>query len=98
MKLIRKTMAKKVLLAKGNIRREFGDRAAKIAVEFLGWVEIHPPIRPKELGTKTIPPEITKPIKLIVPPEEPNLKMPEIESDTIKEIKVKKTRKPRTKK
>jgi hypothetical protein len=91
-------MAKKVLLAKGNVRREFGERAAKIAIDFLGWVEIHPPIKPQEIGTKTIPPEITKPIKLIIPPEEPDLRMPEIESDTIKEIVVKKTRKPRKKK
>jgi hypothetical protein len=89
-------MAKKVLLQKGNIRREFGERAVRIAVDYLGWVEVHPLIRPKEVGTKTVPPEITKPIKLIQPPEI-KTKIADIGPEPeVKEIVVKKPRKKRT--
>ena len=62
-------MEKKILI-KGNIRRAFSPRAAEIAIRHMGWIEPLAPIKPSELLTKTIPPEITKPVKLIQPPQE----------------------------
>jgi len=56
------------ILVKNGIRREFHDRAAKIAVDLLGWIEIPEPDKPFEVGKRTLPPEITKPIRLIEPP------------------------------
>jgi hypothetical protein len=60
-------MAKKILV-KNGVRREFEERAAKIAINLLGWIEIPEPDKPFEVGKRTLPPEITKPIRLIEPP------------------------------
>lgn len=78
-------MAKKTLV-RGNVKREFGERAAKIAVDLLGWTELTPAKVPEEVGTKTKPPEI-KPIKLIMPPE--------VKEDETPEVPEVKKRKPR---
>lgn len=91
-------MAKKILV-KNGVRRPFEERAAKIAVEHLGWVEEVPPVRPHELLKKTLPPEINKPVKLIVPPVE-EVAAPVVEKEVQEQVqeKPKKTRKPRAKK
>ena len=94
-------------LVKNGVRREFSERAAKIAVNLLGWVEIIPRDRPADIKIK-LPPDIRKPIILKAPPPPP-IVTKEILVDTPKaEVKaeipdeivepIKKTRKPRTKK
>lgn len=75
----------KVTLVKNGERRDFGLRAAKIAREHLGWSEVIPMAKPKELG-KVLPPEITRPVKLIKPPllgvpkAEPTMPVEKVES------------------
>ena len=97
-------MEKKILI-KGNIRRAFSPRAAEIAIRHMGWIEPLAPIKPSELLTKTIPPEITKPVKLIQPPQEeliePQGEMPEavivVTNDEVEVMPLlQKTRKKRT--
>lgn len=51
-----------VTLIKNHQKRQFSPRAAKIAVDYLGWSEL--PGRPEEVGTKTKPPIIGEPKKL----------------------------------
>lgn len=51
-------------LVKNYKQRQFSDRAAKIAIEHFGWSELTTPFKPSEVGTKTKPPIIDKPIKL----------------------------------
>lgn len=84
------------ILVKNGIRREFEDKAAKIAVNLLGWIEIPEPDKPFEVGKRTLPPEITKPIRLIEPPVIKATDYPEpgkIEKIEVKEPeKVKRTR------
>lgn len=97
----------KKTLFKGNMKRDFSIAAAKIAVGQLGWTEVSIPIRPIEIGRKTSPPEITKPIKLIEPPVikavEPVKVVSEITEVKVSEIqnvtasKPKQTRKKRAK-
>jgi hypothetical protein len=53
-----------VTLEKNYQRRQFSPKAAKIAIEHYGWSEITTPAKPSEVGTKTKPPIIDKPIKL----------------------------------
>ncbi len=88
----KKEVVRKVLV-KGNIKREFGERAAKIAVDLLGWVELTPVKIPEEIGTKTKPPEV-KPIKLIMPPvvKDDVKEMEEVAEVTPKEVKKRKPR------
>lgn len=62
-----KVMEKKTLV-KNGVRHDFSPRAARIAISSLGWSEVVPFQRPVELLKKTLPPEITQPIKLIKPP------------------------------
>ena len=58
-------MEKKILikLPNGSIR-PFGERAAKIALQALGGIEITHPDKPFEIGKGKPPPQITKPIPL----------------------------------
>ena len=51
-----------VTLEKNYQRRQFSPKAAKIAIEHYGWSELAG--RPSEVGTKTKPPIIDKPVKL----------------------------------
>lgn len=51
-----------VTLIKDHQKRQFSPRAAKIAVEHLGWSEL--PAKPDEVGTKTKPPLLGAPKKL----------------------------------
>ena len=53
-----------VTLVKDYKQRQFSEKAAKIAIEHFGWSEITTPAKPSEVGTKTKPPIIDKPIKL----------------------------------
>ena len=55
----------KVILIKGNVKREFSPRAAQIAIEHLGYTEFVPASKPAEVLTKTKPPKILKPVPLI---------------------------------
>ena len=76
-----------ITLIKGNVKRDFSERAAKIAMEHLGWSEFHTPDKPSEIGKRTSPPVISKPIKLI----DPDLTIPKLEEitgNTIKNIVV----------
>ena len=77
-------------LIKDGKRQEFSERAAKIAVESFGWQEMIPLKVPSEIGTKTRPPEIKRPIEPIV--------LKHVEQKIVEPIKVepipeKKTRK-----
>lgn len=53
-----------VTLVKDYKKRQFSPKAAKIAVEHFGWSELTAPAKPSEVGTKTRPPIIDKPIVL----------------------------------
>jgi hypothetical protein len=54
---------KAVTLYKDGQKKDFTERAARIAVESFGWQEIVPLKVPSEIGTKTRPPEIKRPIE-----------------------------------
>ena len=87
-----------------GVEKRLGKKAAETAINALNAIEVKPPVKPKEIGTKTKPPEITTPI-ILKPAESKDL--PEILPDEpepivnepVKEIKpvVKRTRKPKAK-
>jgi hypothetical protein len=86
-----------VRLTNGQIT-ELNSQSAKIAISHLGATEIKPPMRPSEIGTKTKPPIINKPIPIVEPVIEEIIPTPE--KTTVKELidivaPVKKTRKKR---
>lgn len=57
-------------LVKNGQKRNFNDKAARIAMEHLGWTELIVPEKPPEVGTKTSrlqPPIIQPPVKLVQP-------------------------------
>lgn len=87
----------KVTLTKGSIKKDFTERAAKIAVESFGWTEYVALAKPVEIGTRTRPPEI-KPIQLIQPAEIPAIPKPDPITDLSKETEVKKIEVPEVKK
>ncbi|HBE42021.1 MAG TPA: hypothetical protein DDW27_12605 [Bacteroidales bacterium] len=94
-----------VFLVKDGQRRPFSINAAKIAIEHFGWSEITTPPKPLEVGTKTKPTIIDKPVKLKeFPIEKANddlaeipkteIIQPDVDSgNTETEVPVKKTRK-----
>ena len=53
-----------IILVKNYQKRPFSPRAAKIAIEFFGWSEVTTPPKPLEVGTKTKPVIIDKPVRL----------------------------------
>lgn len=59
----------KVRLKNGRIT-DMTPKAAKIAINHLGATEIKPPVKPIEVGTKTKPPVINKPIRIIEPSDD----------------------------
>jgi len=59
-----------ITLVKDHKKRQFSPKAAKIAIEHFGWSEITTPAKPSEVGTKTKPPIIDKPVILKVPQAE----------------------------
>ena len=83
-----------ITLIKNGTKKEFTERSAKIAVESFGWQEVIPLKVPAEIGTKTRPPEIRRPIEPIVlkPVEEKKEPVKETEK-IIEPVLEKKTRK-----
>jgi hypothetical protein len=78
-------------IIKGNLIKEVGDKAAKIAIHQFGWVEYSEAKRPSEVGTRTRkiePPIITGvPIKLkevVYPGDEIKTDVKLVESEPIK--------------
>lgn len=57
----------KVTLIKNNKKEEFTTKAAIILKEHFGWSDYNPAEKPAEVGTRTKPIPITKPVKLIDP-------------------------------
>jgi predicted nucleic acid-binding Zn ribbon protein len=53
-------------IIKDNVVKTVSDKAAKIAIQLMGWSEYTEAKRPSEIGTKTKPPKIPadQPIKL----------------------------------
>ena len=76
-----------VELVKDGLRRKFSPTAAKIATRHLGWSEIIVPPRPPELLKKTLPREISTPVKLIQPPVK--VEAPKVEPVTIPPVEIK---------
>lgn len=68
-----------MILTKDGVQKEFTPRAAKIAIAHLGWSEEIPLSRPSEIGTRTRPTPIGKPIELIKPAIYPGDKVKEKE-------------------
>lgn len=74
-------------LVKNYKQRQFSDRAAKIAIEHFGWSELATPFKPSEVGTKTKPPIIDKPIKLKEIPIEKKIEVnDDLAQEPVKEI------------
>ena len=79
-----------VTLIKNGKKQEFSERAAKIAVESFGWQEMIPLKVPSEIGTKTRPLEIKRPIEpIVLKPVEQKI----VEPIKVEPIPEKKTRK-----
>lgn len=69
-----------IILVKNYQKRPFSEKAAKIAIEHFGWSEVLTPAKPLEVGTKTKPTIIEKPIKLKeFPIEKPMEEIPKSE-------------------
>jgi len=97
-----------IILIKNYEKRSFSEKAAKIAIEHYGWSELHSPAKPLEVGTKTKPVIIDKPVKLKeFPIEKVNDDMaeipktenviPAVDAGNTPEVKVEPVKKPRKK-